>query len=373
MPGVGFIRPAGGGAGGGGSVSVSVSDTTPTQGDTVTITATPSGVTPSNYLFFYYDSATGTIQFLADQASNTFEWDITNFGTVDVFAIADDVYSNLQEIVIAVDPDAEAWLTANSFVNDATIYNSTYGISGNDLYTALGDFFVALKSESGLYSKIHWAYLYFGSDANKAKLNLVNPADTDAAYRVTWSGGWVFNDEGRVSNGTNTYGNTHFNASTELSVNDGFYGIYKRTPPTGGSPSAEWGAIDTAISIGNFFISKTTVDRSFYSLGVTKQVDGISPYFLDGFQSINRNNNANLQQWRGNDFGLMDSDTAAWVSNPNFTEFVGARNNSGTAFLFLENNTEVAFEIRADGLTTSQWNALHDAVNNLMLSLGWNV
>ncbi len=365
------MSPAGGGGGGSvPSVTVTVSDTTPTQNETVTITATPSGVTPSNYLFFYFDGS--SIQFLAEQASNIFSWNITNFGTVDVFVVADNLYSNLQEVVIAqaFDPDATAWLNANSFANDATVYNSTYGITGANLWAFLETFYTSLKTESGLYAKVHWAYLYFGSDANKAKLNLVNPDDTDAAYRVTWNGGWLFNDEGRVSNGTNTYGDTHFNASTQLANNDGFYGIYKRTTPSGLSNNSEWGAQDVNV---NSFVSKATANRSFYSLGVTVQVSGLATSLLDGFQSINRNNDANLQEWRGNDYSLINSDTTAWVGNPNINEYTGARNSSGTPTLFLENNAEVAFEIRADGLTSSQWLALKNAVDTLMTSLGWNV
>jgi len=106
MPGVGFIRPSGGGGAVGGSVSVAVSDASPSIGDTITITGTASGFTPDSYLFFAYDDTTNELVFVAEQASNTFNWtipsievgnysiyvlgvengtpDVTAFGTVDI-------------------------------------------------------------------------------------------------------------------------------------------------------------------------------------------------------------------------------------------------------------------------------------------------
>ena len=104
MPSI-LTRPSGGGAGGG-SVSVAVSDASPSIGDTITITATASGYTPDSYLFFAYDDTTNELVFVAEQASNSFNWtipsievgnytiyvlgvengtpDVTSFGTVDI-------------------------------------------------------------------------------------------------------------------------------------------------------------------------------------------------------------------------------------------------------------------------------------------------
>lgn len=65
---------------GGGSISVAVSDTSPLVGETITITATPSDFTPDSYLYFVYDGA-GEITFIAEQASNTFDWSVGGIDT----------------------------------------------------------------------------------------------------------------------------------------------------------------------------------------------------------------------------------------------------------------------------------------------------
>lgn len=61
--------------GGGGSLAVGLSDATPNYGDTITITATPTGITPTSYLYFSVN-ADDVIILIAEQASNTFAWTV---------------------------------------------------------------------------------------------------------------------------------------------------------------------------------------------------------------------------------------------------------------------------------------------------------
>jgi len=122
MPGVGFIRPAGGGGASGGSISVAVSDTTPTQFDTVTITATPSSFTPDSYLFFAYDG-TGEIIFIAEQASNTFNWTIPSIeaGTYDIYVLG----------VENGAPDVTAFGTQEVTISSAFLLDTPQGAGAN--------------------------------------------------------------------------------------------------------------------------------------------------------------------------------------------------------------------------------------------------
>ena len=57
------------------SVSLAVSNTSPLQGETVTLTATPSDIAPTTYLF-YAVSSDEEIRLIAQQASNTFDWEV---------------------------------------------------------------------------------------------------------------------------------------------------------------------------------------------------------------------------------------------------------------------------------------------------------
>jgi len=77
-----------GGSGTGGSVSVAVSNATPSTGDIITITATATGFTPTNHLFFTYDGA--TIEEIVEQASGVYNWLVDRIGTYEIYAVATD-------------------------------------------------------------------------------------------------------------------------------------------------------------------------------------------------------------------------------------------------------------------------------------------
>ncbi len=70
------------------SVSVSSSDDTPNFKDTITLTATSSGITPTNYIFIA-DNGTNLVE-IADSANAVVTWEVDIAGTVRVLCIAKD-------------------------------------------------------------------------------------------------------------------------------------------------------------------------------------------------------------------------------------------------------------------------------------------
>lgn len=101
---IGKINPAlgSGTGGGGGSLAVASSDATPSTGETITITATPTGFSPTNHIFFAYNGS--ELVWLAEQAGDSFNWLVSEAGTYDVGVMATDgtteVYG-LFEITVA--------------------------------------------------------------------------------------------------------------------------------------------------------------------------------------------------------------------------------------------------------------------------------
>lgn len=92
-----------GGGGSVGSVSLSVSDLTPSFGDTITLTATPTNITPTSYLFFWFDGT--DIGLIAEQASGTYNWTVDSpQGSIDVYVVATDGTSdvaNIEQITVS--------------------------------------------------------------------------------------------------------------------------------------------------------------------------------------------------------------------------------------------------------------------------------
>ena len=114
------------------------------------------------------------------------------------------------------DPDAQAF------------FNAVTG-GGDTLTTteenAVNSLVLDLKSY-GLWSKMQALYPFVGGTATSNKWNLANPVDTDAAFRITWYGGWTFSANGVEGNGNNTGGNTHYNPVSNATVNDVHWSIY---------------------------------------------------------------------------------------------------------------------------------------------------
>ena len=99
------------------------------------------------------------------------------------------------------DPDAQAFINAT-------------GISGAEA-DSINTLTVGLK-DIGLWTDLLVLYPFAGTTSTSQKYNLKNPADTDAAFRLTFAGGWTHDVNGAKGNGTNGYANMHFDPGTDL-------------------------------------------------------------------------------------------------------------------------------------------------------------
>jgi len=109
----------------------------------------------------------------------------------------------------SIDPDAQAFITA------AAITDPTQ-------QTAIDTLVVGLKADS-LWTIMEAIYPIVGGTASSHKYNLKDPRDLNAAYRLSFSGGWTHNANGATGNDVNTYADSYFN-----NFGDGEMGIYNR-------------------------------------------------------------------------------------------------------------------------------------------------
>jgi hypothetical protein len=98
-----------------------------------------------------------------------------------------------------------------------------------------------------------------------------NPLDTDAAFRLSFSGGWTFGATGMTPNGTNGYSNPHWDSTNQATSTKIAYGGY-------------WGVADTAGIHGTWDLNNATrnYDQStpakVYTIGNTSGMTSASPY-----------------------------------------------------------------------------------------------
>lgn len=217
---------------------------------------------------------------------------------------------------------------------------------------------------SGASDLIKTLYLFDTGSANSTKLNSLRPLDTDAAFRITYGGGWSYSANGADPNGTTGYANTHFNPSVEADV-DGFtFGVYSRTDDKSGTQV--YGCYDSGL--GKFAQQNFSNENMFsgdiaalltYSRTTTQRL----------FVHTRRSNSDSESYQDGTSIGTNGSGAN---SMPNEDFYFAARNTASTASLFSTHELSIGFLGNVE-FSDSEVSAFTTAVNNYATARGWNV
>lgn len=109
---------------------------------------------------------------------------------------------------------------ALAFLEAAQIYNTNQQRAIVNLVRSL--------KRVGLWSKMKAIYPFVGGTASAHKWNLKDPRDVDAAFRLTFSGGWTHSANGADPNGTNGYADTFITPNVALLQNSTHASYYSR-------------------------------------------------------------------------------------------------------------------------------------------------
>ena len=247
-----------------------------------------------------------------------------------------------------VDPDAQAFITA------AAITDPTQ-------QSAINTLVVDLKGYN-IWTKMKAVYPFVGGTASTHKFNLKNPLDTDAAFRLVFSGGWTHSSTGATPNGTNGYADTFLNAQTVVNTTN-HLSYYSRTLTVGSQIEiGVWngGYIYNQIrAASNYYAGSTgggtfttTTDARGFWLGTKRSSNDRELYFNGASQNtITVNDTNNL---------------------PNANIYLGARKvlPGGADFY---SNKQCAFASIGDGLTDTDATNLYTAVQAFQTTLGRSV
>jgi hypothetical protein len=176
-------------------------------------------------------------------AANTIRCQVTATNIAGTASADSNIYTIL-------DANANAFLTAAS-ITDNTIVN------------AVNQLFVSLKGYS-IYNKMYALHLYVGGTSSTHKWNAVNPLDTNAAYRIVWNGGVTHNANGVTGNGTNGYGETYLQPSTNLIQNNTHIAFYSRTNIQ--NANTPMGIQDGALNASLRIVPRNASNQSIYSV-----------------------------------------------------------------------------------------------------------
>lgn len=257
---------------------------------------------------------------------------------------------------------------ALAFLEAAQIYNTNQQRAIVNLVRSL--------KRVGLWSKMKAIYPFVGGTASSHKWNLKDPRDVDAAFRLSFSGGWTHSSTGAAPNGSNAYANTFIVPSTDLTRDDLSMTFYSRTRTLQTSLACDiasyngGGSNMLALQLSGFsgtkvvgliasqqstayFTDYTTSDaRGFWNLKRTGSLAGDLKLFLNG------NNVGRVPTLAG----------GSLLSNKLLISAMS--NSSNDSIIQFFSNKESSFVSIGNGLTDSEASNLYTIVDLFQKRLG---
>jgi hypothetical protein len=204
--------------------------------------------------------------------------------------------------------------------------------------------------------------------AAQMKFNLVNPQDSDAAFRLAFSGGWTYSTNGAQPNGTNGYADTKLVPNTDLTLNNSSFSIYSRTAFTP-LTNQSWGVtssgsflpiigatIDTTTRINGFSYSYMSPDVMNSATGLN-----FAAMFL-----LSRTSATSAKLFR-NITQLASTSTQGQASQPTTTFTFGALRNSASFQDY--NNFQYGFAHISNGLSDAEIIIFYQLVQQFQTNL----
>ena len=216
----------------------------------------------------------------------------------------------------------------------------------------------------GLWTKMKAIYPFVGGTATTHKWNLKDPRDSDAAFRLTFSGGWTHSANGADPNGTTGYADTFFTPNSSALLNSSHISYYSRENAT--ATEVEIGVQDQFA--GRLFIEINTAGTTYTSVNTTQPNDFASYADADAkaYYMAIRNDNANHISWRNAIKKVTKAQASTSLSI--YKIYIGAYNNVGSALYY--STKQCAFATIGDGLTDTDATNLYNAVDRYQKFLG---
>jgi hypothetical protein len=250
--------------------------------------------------------------------------------------------------VPALDPDAAAFLTAAA-ITDATITS------------AINTLVVDMKGY-GIWTKMKAIYPFVGGTASTHKWNLINPQDTDAAFRLVFNGGWTHSSTGAKPNGTNGYANTYFSPATSALQDSHHFSLYLRQNE---SDKIVFGSTNINNGLFGSMLGPKFSNQTYYGINQS----GYSPLYLEtnstGFYIVSRTSSNISKIFKSNVLKATSSIISTLLINENY--YIGHWNSPGVITYY--SAAENAFTSIGDGLTDTEAADFYTAVQNFNTTL----
>lgn len=258
---------------------------------------------------------------------------------------------------VAYDPDAQAYFTANTAITNTSDKN------------AINTFYLGLKSD-GIYTKIKAMYLPIWGSAASCKWNLVNPLDTNLAFRLTFHGtSWSFTSSGMTP--TNSYADTYFLTNYLSSVNSGHISFYSRTQytPSPNSYLTNMGFFNGTAGRYTYIMANEGNGNCWGRFNDTSVVTTGANTNTKGLFLTTRTASNVIKTFRSNNL-IINGNQTTNGKETSYSIWLGAGNNMGS--LIYPTSNQYCFSSIGDGLTDTEATNFYNRVQTLMTYFGIN-
>lgn len=270
-------------------------------------------------------------------------------------------YAGLTDIVGTSTPAPVSDTDAQTFLTNAVITDTTQRNAINTLV-------IGLKADS-LWTKMLAIYPFVGGTPETCKFNLKNPLNTDAAFRLSFQGGWTISNNGVTPNGTTAYANTFLAPSINLSlgsVNGSSFSHYSRTNSvdTGTPYGTKTGAANSQLNL-SFGVGMSNIFHN------TNAAFTLSPAPLTSATNLIHSRINTTQT-----IAALNGSAATYTNSEgqlsNHPIYLGARNNNNVS-IDLYYSRQLAFAHIGTGLTQAECVLLYNRIQTFQTTLGRQV
>ena len=246
---------------------------------------------------------------------------------------------------------------------DALAFLSAAAITDPTITSAICTLVTSMKAD-GTWAKCSAIYPMVGGTATTQKFNLKNPLDTNAAFRLLFSGGWTHSANGALPNGSNSFANTFFNPSANGSQNSHHISYYSRTNSNltevevGGANATQGSLLEIRTSGITYF--RINSGTTYITAADTDS---------KAFYIANRTASNVINGWRNSTKIATGATASGTMTAQNY--FLGAVNNNGIAQFY--SRKQCAFASIGSGLTDGEAALLYTSVQAFNTTLSRQV
>jgi hypothetical protein len=261
------------------------------------------------------------------------------------------------------DADAQAFVTAANIVDQ---------VEAN----AINNLVIGMKAD-GLWTKMKAVYPFVGGTASSNKFNLKNPLDTDAAFRLVFSGGWTHSTTGALPNGTNAYADTKLLPDSNSLYQNCALSYYSRTNTA--VDGSDIGAYGNAANLFKSYNIQLRTAANNYSRSAmhdgSNTLDWAFATNIDsrGYYIANRTSGTVNKIIKNG--AILNTNTTSvnlFSQTTQSSIYIGAANLFGTGAMQYANR-QCAFASIGDGLTDTDATNLNSRVTTFQTTLNRNI